>query len=78
MVHRAAYVRVPVSQEDLRRAVLESTTEGVEELAWLHEGRTAKVNEFHVETSVHDDVLVLIEPNKQYKMCYKYLKSEWL
>ena len=50
---------LPVSKQDLRRAVLQSATEGVEVLPRSHVGSAAKVNQLDVEVLVNDDVFIL-------------------
>jgi len=50
---------LPVSKEDLGRAIFQRATEGTELLLWTHVRCTAKVYELDVEELVDDDVLVL-------------------
>ena len=58
--HIHIYKDKPVSKEDFRGAVFQSTTEGVEEFPRFHEGRAAKVYQLQVELAVHDDILILL------------------
>ena len=55
--HALQHLLVP--EQNFRRAVLQGTTERVEELARGHLGCAAKVNQLDVEALIYNDVFVL-------------------